>query len=249
MFSRDLIRALDPAEFAADCGLILDPWQARLLDSTSRKVLMLCSRQAGKSTSTALLALWLAIYDPGLILLFSPSQRQSSELFRKVLEHLRALPDPPELAMESVARLEFRNGSRIISLPGSEATVRGFSAAKAVVIDEASRVPDDLMASIRPILATSNGRLIALTTPAGKRGWFYKAWVEGDGWERITVTARDIPRITPDFLADERRELGDLMYSQEYLCEFVDQDTQVFPSDVIDAAFRDDVEPLWTLTA
>jgi hypothetical protein len=247
MFSHDLARALDPDEFAVDCGLTLDPWQSRLMDSTSRKVLLLCSRQSGKSTSTALLALWTAVHEPGLILLFSPSQRQSSELFRKVLEHLRALPDAPELAMESAARLEFRNGARIVSLPGSEATVRGFSAARLVVIDEASRVPDELMASIRPILATSGGRLIALTTPAGRRGWFYQAWTEGHDWERIKIIASDCPRITAEFLADERRELGELMYSQEYSCEFVDQDTQVFPSELIDAAFRDDVPPLWGL--
>jgi hypothetical protein len=217
------------------------------MESTSRKVLLLCSRQAGKSTSTALLALQMAVYDPGLILLFSPSQRQSSELFRKVLEHLRAMSNAPEVVMESAARLEFRNGARIISLPGSEATVRGYSAAKAVIVDEASRVPDDLMASIRPILATSGGRLIALTTPAGKRGWFYKAWIEGKDWDRIKIMASDCPRITAEFLEDERRELGELMYRQEYLCEFVDQDTQVFPSELIDAAFRADIPPLWVL--
>lgn len=246
-FARDFARAIDPDEFAADCGLVLDPWQSRLMESTSRKVLLLCSRQAGKSTSTALLALQMAIYDPGLILLFSPSQRQSSELFRKVLEHLRALPDPPEIAMESAARLEFRNGARIISLPGSEATVRGYSAAKAVVIDEASRVPDEVLASVRPILATSGGRLIALSTPAGKRGWFYKAWTEGHDWHRITITADQCPRISPEFLADEMAELGPTLFAQEYQCQFTDDMAQVFSTDLINAMFTDDFKPLWSV--
>jgi hypothetical protein len=248
-WAQDFIYSLDPDSFAAAVGLQLDDWQSRLLDSTSRKVIMLCSRQAGKSTTAALLALHSAIFDPGLVILVSPSQRQSSELFRKVLDHMRNLPDPPEISMESITRLELRNGSRIISLPGSEVSVRGYSAAKLVVVDEASRVPDSLMAAVRPMLAVGNGRLIALSTPAGKRGWFHSAWVDGDGWERYKVAAKDIPRITPEFLADELKELGPDMYSQEYELAFVDDDSQIFSTELIDAMFsRPDILPLWTTT-
>lgn len=245
MFTSDLIRALDVDQFACDVGLILDPWQSRLLSSQSRKIALLCSRQSGKSSAVALLALWTAIYDPGLILLFSPSQRQSGELFRKVIDYLRALPDPPEIAHESILRLELRNGSRIISLPGSEATVRGYSGARAVIVDEAARVPDELMASIRPILATSNGRLIALSTPAGKRGWFHGIWTEGADWERTLITAADCPRISEDFLRDELRELGPTRYAEEYLCEWLDDALSVFSLDLITAAVSDDFPPLW----
>lgn len=247
MFSRDLIRALDPDEFAADCGLTLDPWQSRLLSSTARKVLLCCSRQSGKSTSTALLALHGAIFDPGLYLVFSPSQRQSTELVLKVKEHIRAMADPPEIAMESVTRLEFANHSRIISLPGSEATVRGYSAAKAVIVDEAARTDDALMAAVRPILATSGGRLIALSSPAGRRGWFFEADQHGKDWERYRVTADMCPRISKEFLEDELRELGPLKYAAEYECQYTDDELQVFPSAIIDAAFRPDILPLWPL--
>jgi hypothetical protein len=246
-FGQDLIHAIDPDAFAAAVGLVLDDWQSRLLDSTSRKVIMLCSRQAGKSTTAALLALHSALYDPGLVILVSPSQRQSTELFRKVIDHLRNLDEPPDIVMESVTRVELRNGSRIVSLPGSEVSVRGYSAAKIVVVDEASRVPDSLMAAVRPMLAVGGGRLIALSTPAGKRGWFHEAWTNGDGWERFKVTAKDIPRISAEFLADELKELGPDMYSQEYELAFVDDDSQIFSTELIDAMFsRKDILPLWT---
>jgi hypothetical protein len=247
MFSRDLIRALDPDEFAADCGLELDPWQSKLMNSTARKVLLCCHRQSGKSTVTALRALHGAIYDPGLYLVFSPTQRQSTELVLKVKEHYRNLADPPEISLESVTRIEFRNHSRIISLPGSEATVRGFSAAKEVIIDEAARTEDALMAAVRPILAVSGGRLIALSTPAGRRGWFYEADQSGVGWERYRVTADQCSRISKAFLADELADMGPLKYSAEYECQYVDDETQVFSSELIDAAFRTDVKPLWTI--
>lgn len=247
MFSRDLIRALDPDEFAADCGLTLDPWQSRLLSSTARKVLLCCSRQSGKSTSTALLALHGAVFDPGLYLVFSPSQRQSTELVLKVKEHIRAMADPPEIAMESVTRLEFANHSRIISLPGTETTIRGYSAAKCVIIDEAARVPDDLMAAVRPILAVSGGRLIILSSPAGRRGFFYEADMYGQDWERYRITADQCPRISKEFLEDELRDLGPLKYAAEYECEYTDDELQVFPSAIIDAAFRPEILPLWPL--
>ena len=45
------------------------------------------------------------------------------------------------------------NGSRIVGLPGREATVRGFSGVSLVVVDEASRVPDAVYGAVTPMLA------------------------------------------------------------------------------------------------
>jgi hypothetical protein len=92
----------------------------------------------------------------------------------------RALEDKAAAVKdESALRLELRNGSRIVSLPGDETTVRGYSGVRLLVVDEAARVPDDLYFSIRPMLAVSGGRLVCLSTPFGKRGFFYEAWTEG----------------------------------------------------------------------
>ncbi len=259
---RDEARALDvpslpdadtpppsPLEFARACGFEADPWQGDVLTSSGRKRLLLCTRQGGKSTTTAIGALHEAVYVPGsLVLLLSPSQRQSGELFRKVVQLYGACTMPlPSISAESALRMELDNGSRVIALPGSEATTRGYSAATLVVIDEASRVPDPLIAAVRPTLATTNGRLIALTTPAGKRGWFYEQWMNGEGWEKTLVRATDCPRITPEFLEDERRELGEFVYRQEYECEFLDSETSVFTSDLIERALAAKLEPLWPL--
>ena len=70
------------------------------------------------------------------------------------------------------------------------------------------------------MLAVSNGRLICLSTPYGRRGFFYDAWCSpDDSWARIRVPATDVPRISPEFLAAERR-LGDAYFRQEYECSF-----------------------------
>src|SRR5262249_52142749 len=77
----------DPTLLMSLAGLTPDPWQARLLHSPLQSSLLLCCRQAGKSTVTAALALRIALFEaPALVLLLSSTQRQSGELFRdKVL--------------------------------------------------------------------------------------------------------------------------------------------------------------------
>jgi hypothetical protein len=227
---RRLAYTLDPAKLLPALGLQEDPWQVGLLRSESARMLLLCSRQAGKSTSTSVLALGTALYRaPALILLLSPSLRQSGEIFRKVSGFYRRMNRPVAPVQENALSLELANGSRIISLPSSEETIRGYSGVKLLIIDEASRVPDVLYRSVRPMLATSAGRLVALTTPFGKRGWFYDAWRGDKSWERIKIRADQCPRIPAEFLAEERRSLGDIWYEQEYGCSFEQVEGLVYP--------------------
>ncbi len=174
----DLAFALDPALLMQQCGLSPGPWQADLLYANAQRTLLLCCRQSGKSTVTAVLALHEALYHPpALVLLLSPSSRQSQELFRKIVSQYRAFQHPMPSGQESALRLELTNGSRIISLPSKEETIRGFSGVRLLVIDEAARVPDELYFAVRPMLAVSGGHLVALSTPWGRRGWFYDAWI------------------------------------------------------------------------
>jgi hypothetical protein len=160
-------------------------------------MLLLYSRQAGKSQTAAALALRAALLEPpALVLLLSPSQRQSGELFRsKVLRLWRALGSPAKARQPTQLQLELANGSRLISLPGDEETIRGYSGVSLLVVDEASRVPDALYCSVRPMLAVSRGRLIALSTPFGKRGWFFEEWTGAAAWRRVEIRASQCPRI------------------------------------------------------
>ncbi len=242
----DLAIALDPARVMLTAGMQPDPWQAELLRSTASRHLLLCTRQGGKSTATAALAMWEALYNPpALILLLSPSLRQSQELFRKVAEFYGALDRPVPAQQESALRLELSNGSRIVALPGSEATIRGYSGVRLLIVDEAARVDDALYYAVRPMLAVSGGRLVMLTTPFGKRGAFFDAWQSGDQWERVKVTAYDCPRISPQFLAEERAAVGDWWFNQEYMCEFSDTLDQVFAYEDVMAACNDTIKPLF----
>jgi hypothetical protein len=250
LLASDLSQALDPVLFAKEAlSFTPDPWQEKALRWSGKRLLLNCSRQSGKSTTAAILALHRAIFYPSsLALLVSPSQRQSSELFRKVRDFLRVLPaeQQPDLIEDNKLSFTMKNKSRIVSLPGSEGTIRGFSGANLIIEDEAARVPDDLYFAVRPMLAVSGGRLILMSTPFGKRGHFFKEWTKGGGtWERIMITAHDCPRITPEFLEEERQALGDWWFRQEYFCEFVETVDQVFSYDQVMAAITEEVEPLF----
>jgi len=249
MIAGDLAMGLDAVLFGEQAtGFDLDGWQRLALRSASSRMLWCVSRQAGKSATAALLALHTAVYSPGsTVLLVSPSQRQSGELHRKVLEAYRALGAALPAEAETALRLELGNASRVISLPGrTDATVRGY-AADLVIVDEASRVPDDLYRSLTPMLAVRRGsRLLALSTPYGKVGWFYDAWSDGgESWERIRVTADQCPRIAESFLAQERQSMPSAWFRQEYECSFEEAEDAVFRHDDIRAAFSDDVMPLF----
>ena len=235
-----------PDRLMSISGMAPDPWQSALLRTDASRMLLLCSRQSGKSTTAAALALRVALMEPrSPILILSPTNRQSSELFRKILEGYRALGRPVPAIGETRHQLQLANGSRILSLPGTEKTVRCYSGVALLIIDEAARVDDALYRAVRPMLAVSQGRLIALSTPFGKRGWFHDAWHSAEIWQRLRITADECPRITAAFLAEERRALGDRWYRQEYLCSFEDVIDAVFAYADIQAALRDDVQPLF----
>ncbi len=243
----DLATALDPVLLAQRAGITPDPWQAEVLRSHASRMLLNCSRQSGKSTTTGVLAVHTALYEPGaLVLLLSPSLRQSQELFKKCLDTYRVAGRPVPADAESALRLELANGSRIVSLPGTEVSVRGFSAVRLLVIDEAARVDDALYTSVRPMLAVGAGRLVAMSTPFGKRGWWHREWTEGgEGWQRVEVPANMCPRIPATFLDEERRALGPWWFRQEYLCEFSDTTDSLFGSDEVRAAITSDITPLF----
>ena len=252
----DLKLALDRVAFAEKLGISPDQWQKEFLRSSSDRVLLNCSRQSGKSTMSAVIAVHRALYYPdSLVLCLAPALRQSQELFGKVAGFYRDLGRPVAPQGERKLSLELENGSRIITLPGSEKTIRGYSGVTLLLLDEASRVDDGLYYAIRPMLAVSGGSLVMLTTPYGKRGVFYEEWIRESGaeagssagraWERFEVPASQCPRIPETFLREEEESLPPFIYRQEYCCSFEETEDQVFTTDMIDRAVTDEVSPLF----
>ena len=227
-------------------GMEPDRSQEEVLDAASRRGILNCTRQWGKSTIAAAKAVHRAYtMAASLTLVVSPSGRQSAEFLRKAENFARRLGERTKGDGDNEISLEFGNRSRIVGLPGNEATIRGFSAVSLLLVDEASRVSDELYLAVRPMLAVSGGELWLMSTPFGKRGFFHETWRNGGrDWARVRVTADECPRIPAEFLREERAVMGERYFRQEYLCEFVDSVSGVFDRDLVEKAMTDEFKPL-----
>src|SRR5207245_9571019 len=129
-------RRSSAAEIMTNLWLEPDPWQLEVLDGTYQRLLLNCCRQAGKSTTVAMLAVVEAVFQPFTkVLLVSRSHRQSMEVFRIVTNFFRRLGSPLKLR-ETNQELELSNHSRVVSLPSRAETIRGSSDVSMLVIDD-----------------------------------------------------------------------------------------------------------------
>jgi hypothetical protein len=232
-------RALDVVEFARErLGLAADEPQEAVLRSKAKRGILNCTRQWGKSTVAAAKAVHRAFTVPkATVIVASPGERQSGEWMFKAEEMVERLDIRPRGDGYNKLSLLLPNGSRIVGLPGTEAKVRGFSALSMLVIDEASRMDDELYRALRPMLAVGNGDLWLMSTPCGKRGFFYETWEHaGPEWLRVSVPATECPRISKDFLEEQRSAMGLESFRQEHMCEFVGSGMGVFDRDLVEAA-------------
>lgn len=248
MSLQDVVYKLDPVRWCREAlGYHLDEWAQEVMTSSAKYVIENISRQAGKSTCSAAMAVHQAVFFPGsLILVVSPTLRQSGELQRKAMRFYD-LVDPDHTGLEEDTKLSvlLKNKSRIIALPGQEDNLRGYSAPSLIIEDEAGRVKDELHVAIRPMLATNQGRLVLLSTPNGKIGHFHHIFTEGGPeWLKIKVTADQIPRISPEFLANERLNMTESQFLQEYYGEFQEAEGAVFSSDLFKSLANPSVSAL-----
>jgi len=240
-------KEMDAAVFARTrLGFLPDAKQAFVLRSNAKRGILNCCRQWGKSTVAAIQAVHRAYTRPEcLVLVASPGERQSAEFLRKAAGLVRRLGDPVRGDGDHAISLMLPNGSRIIGLPGNEAAARGFSDVSLILIDEASRVSDEMYLALRPMLAVGDGDLWLMSTPSGQRGFFYEAWRdEGEEWMRVSVPATACSRIRGKFLGQERRVMGERLFSQEYLGAFVADEMAVFDPRLVEAALDNSVTEL-----
>ena len=241
----DLKMALDPVYFARE-ALHFSPFPAQelILRSQSDRLLLNCTRQFGKTTCVSILALHYALFHPdALILIIAKAERQAQELLRKVRDQGLLVPDVKYIN-ESRTHLELQNNSRVISLPSSSSGIRGFSAPDLICADEAARIDNEMFIAIKPMLALG-GSFYMLSTPAGKRGYFYTCWKEDASWEKHKVTIYDHPLVKPEFIEREKREMK-RFFQSEYMCEFIDLEDATFNADAVQRLFTRDIKPLFT---
>ncbi|HWF11632.1 MAG TPA: terminase family protein, partial [Bryobacteraceae bacterium] len=241
-------KIVDTVEFArTQFGFRPNEQQAAVLRSTARRGILNCCRQWGKSTVTVSKALYTAFMKPEcLVVVSSPSRRQSAEWMRKARGMVARMGIAPRGDGDNAVSLLLPNRSRIVGLPRMEDTVRGFSSVSLLLIDEASRVPDEMYEALQPMLAVTDGDLWMMSTPRGRSGFFYETWeFGGPEWMRVIGPAAECPQISKRFLEEQRRATPAAKFRQEYCCEFIGRGGGMFDRELVERILDDDVEPLW----
>jgi hypothetical protein len=233
----DLTSSISPAQLLAELHMPPFVWQKDALDSRHKRILIKAARQSGKSSISAGMGHHTARFiDNSLTLIVSPSEQQSKETMKKVDELIGRDPNTTLVGNASFEKV-YSNGSRILALPGTERSVRGYSAPRLIIMDEASRIEDATYKAVRPML-TGNPEavLIAVTTPFGKSGWFYEEWTTSTRWHKIAVQpawtlSQDRTKVVPDIPEEEfkkkMREVGaNGYYSPRHTQEFLQEELE-----------------------
>ena len=229
-----------------------DPIQTEILNHPAHRLILLCTRQFGKTQITALKALHFALTHPGaLVVVASPGERRSAEWLLRVTQLLQTLAIPHRRDGIHQFSAVLPNHARLIGLPGVADPNRGYPA-HLLIFEEAAFVPDPLWRSLTPSLVATQGRLWLISSAGPQWGFFHQQWNETlIPWTRFCVTAEQCPRITPESLAEQRIFLGESDYRREFLCEFSSEGTRVILPELLLRAFDDSIppfnhgQPLW----
>ncbi len=237
-----------PAVFAdVAFGQQLFEYQREFLAPDNKRKALVCGRQVGKTEVCALDGLhYASTHGDVTVLITAPTQRQSSELFKRVKDLIGRAEHDWGIERSTQTIVELANGSRIICLPsGSDGnSIRGYTA-DYIIVDEAAFVEDTVFTSVLlPMLATTEGTLALASTPFGKRGFLYEQAYRSEEWHITEVPSHESPLVDTEFVDEQRATLSELEYRQEILGEFVEAADTFFARELIanainpDATFR-----------
>ena len=234
----------DPAFFAkALLGWRPFSYQEKLLCDGSKRIVSCWGRQCGKTSTIAVKAIQFAYCNPSVnVLIASPSLRQSMIMFDRILGFIYGGSILPKgVARRTRTVIQLLNGSRIIALPCSENLLRGYTA-HLVICDEAAFMPEEVIIQVVfPMLSTTNGSAVFLSTPWGRDHFFYRAFMDPN-YSVHHVKSTECPLIKPEFVEEQRRNMSDEAFRMEYLAEFVEAASCFFSQDLIRGCVEAELE-------
>lgn len=214
----------------------LDPWQKDVLDAKDN-IVVRSGRQAGKSSVIAIKAGEYAIKNAkSQTLVISAVERQAYLLFEKILTYINArYPKWVKMGRDrpTKSQIRLKNGSIIRCLPTGLTGhgIRGYTI-NLLIADEAAFIPEEVWTAVTPMIAITRGKMILLSTPFGREGYFYRCFSD-DTFTQFHVSSEDCPRADMNFLKQEKKRMTKLQYAQEYLGMFVDELRQWFSDELI----------------
>jgi phage FluMu gp28-like protein len=235
VIAEEEVQIAGPVDYArAVLGVEPYPYQVRLLEDKGKRIVACMGRQTGKTTSIAMKALHFADMNPKVtVLITAPSLRQSMIMFDRIVSFVYASPRlRSKLARVTHTMVCFDNGSRIIALPCSEHRLRGYSA-NMIICDEASWVSEKTITQVLfPMLSTTQGYAVFLSTPWDKNHFFYRAFTNPN-YSVHKVKSEECPLVTKEFLEEMRQTMTQEQYLMEYEAEFIEALNSYLPQTLI----------------
>lgn len=231
--------------------MILDRWQEEVLEEEEKNIVVCAGRQTGKSQVVAIKAAKKALQNPSYnVLIVSVTEKQAEEMITKILayldqEHPKSVGVGKDKPLKH--RITLKNGSVIrcepIGMTG--AGVRGFTV-NMLVCDEAAFMPQQAFAAITPMLLTTGGQIILISTPKGRQGYFYDSYCNKEHFRTWHVNSEEVAqgRSEPmrttmlEYLKQEKKRMSSLEYEQEYMGEFIEKLGAFFQDKLIRACMK-----------
>lgn len=226
-----------PVAWAEDVlGVHLDPWQQELVTSTAISMIAACARQVGKTEAIIVAVAYQLMHFPGLVVILANGDRTAGEIFARVRDALSRAGASISSSDDNKRSCSLREPrSRLLALPAAPKTVRGIAGVRLLILDEAAFMPPELFAAVEPMVAAAGGRTIYASSPNGQLGRFWDLW-SMSGIPRVQVTAYDCPRISHEFLEQQRQTMTRRAFAAEYLASFEDAEGALFDGENISAA-------------
>jgi phage FluMu gp28-like protein len=215
----------------------LYPYQKSLLQETSDRIIINKSRQTGISSFYAFYALTKAIYGKKTLIV-SPSEKQSINFLNYAKEYyVKYLTQTNKDLTDRFTHqeLELRNGGKILSLPNSSKTIRGF-VGDLIIFDEMAHIENarELFDAVYPMI-TRGGSCIMISTPLGEGNLFSEYWREYEryGFKKHLINWKECPDFSQEKMDKLKLSMDEISWRQEYENEFLGTLESYFTMDLI----------------
>jgi phage FluMu gp28-like protein len=233
------------------------PYQVKLLEDPSERIVVIWPRQSGKTTTLSVRMIWYAATHPRTTsLIVAPGLRQSMIVMDRI--HAFLMTMDRQLRRKIVSKMQrtviwFKEGSQIIALPNNPNLLRGYTAHNVLTDESAFFREDELVfySVLFPMLQTTQGTLIASSTPWGKDSVFYK-FTQDPAFHRQWVKINEVveAKLTTQAFVDEMRQrTPSERFRREYLAEFVEDELAYFTQKLIAQCVDSELAPItndWT---
>jgi len=216
-----------------------DPWQVEVLHTKGNMVLR-SGRQVGKSTIIALKAAGFSLQNPKkLVMVIAYTEKQANLLFTKILNNIVAMEKRDKRKYISKPKptkhiINLMNGSTIHCYAAGDTGfgIMGFTI-DLLIADEAAWIKEEVWNSIVPALAVTKGLIWLLSTPWLREG-YYADCFKDPNFTSFHQSSEDCPRISKEFLEEQKKRFTKTQYEQMYKGEFVDNAHRIYSDDWID---------------